>query len=129
MPPSVVLEVLRIIKAETNLRDETRVAEQKKPSLSAPEFEAAASELDQTQTALHDRTQAVIDQLEDLQETKNKNYGQAIQRLEVAKSAMTDASDLLAAAESGPPTIAAETEAIEALLITKRGGGGGGGGG
>jgi hypothetical protein len=35
----------------------------------------------------------------------------------------------LGAGQTGSPAIAAETEAIEALLITKRGGNGGGGGG
>lgn len=112
-----------------NLRDETRVAEQKKSTLTPPEFELVASGLEEVQTGLRDRTQAVIDQLQDLEVAKNKNYGKALKRLDVAKSAMRDASELFATAETGPPTIAAETEAIEALLITKRGGGGGGGGG
>lgn len=86
-------------------------------------------ELSKTQEGLRQRTQTVSDKLVELETAQNKNYGKALKKLAVAESAMRDAVDLLAASESGPPTIAAETEAIEALLVTKRGGGGGGGGG
>lgn len=112
-----------------NLRDETRVVEQTRGTIEPHVFEKSASSLGDTQMSLHDRTQAVVDRLEELQETQNKNFGKALKRLGVAKNAMRDATELLASAETGAPTIAAETEAIEALLITKRGGGGGGGGG
>ena len=120
---------MRILKAEVDLRHVTRVAEQTRPTVLPHEHEQSAFELSKTQTGLRKRTQIVIDKLEALQETQQKNYGKPLGKLAKAESAMRDAADLLAAAESGPPTIAAETEAIEALLVTKRGGGGGGGGG
>ena len=112
-----------------NLRDQTRVVEQTRGTIEPHEFEQAATGLGETQGSLRDRVQAVVDRLEELQETDDKNFGKALQRLGVAKNAMGDATELLTAAETGGPAMAAETEAIEALLITKRGGGGGAGGG
>jgi hypothetical protein len=129
LPPSIVLEVLRILKAEMNLRDQTRVAEQTRPSLLPHDVEAAADELKESQEGLLTRTEDVIDRIEELERTQGKSFPKALQRLGAASSAMSDATDLLAATETGPPTIAAETEAIEALLVTTRSGGGGGGGG
>jgi hypothetical protein len=131
LPPSIVLEVLRILKGEVDLRDTTRVAEQTR-WLDEPDVHRQAAEgLQGTQDDLHQRTHLVIEQLERLQVDEGKNYSQSLRQLTAAAHAMHDASDLLSAAETGPPTIAAETEAIEALLIAKRaskGGGGGGGG-
>lgn len=129
IPPHLVLEVLRILQAEIELRELTRVAEQKKPALLADEFRHEADQLAQTQTDLEGRTRAVIDELEEFQRTENRNFQKAIAQLGKARQAMQDATHLLQVPDTGPPTIAAETEAIEWLLVTKRSGGGGGGGG
>lgn len=129
LPPSIVLEVLRILKSEVELRDSTRVVEQQRPASEESVHLEATDTLKSQQLQLTQRTERVIDQLQELQTKESKNYGEALKRLAVARKAMQDATDLLAATESGPPTIAAETEAIEALLITKRGKPGGGGGG
>ncbi len=130
LPPAIVLEVLRILKAEVDLRDSTRVAEQTR-ALEEPATHTEASEqLRESQDGLVQRTQLVMEQLLRLQVDEGKNYGQPLKQLSTARAAMQDASQLLATAETGSMTIAAETEAIEALLITKRakqGGGGGGG--
>ena len=120
---------MRILKGEVDLRDITRVTEQTRATVLPHEHEQSAMKLNKTQSGLRERTQIVIDKLEELQATQNKNYDKPLGKLAKAESAMRDAADLLAAAESGPPTIAAETEAIDALMVTKRGGGGGGGGG
>jgi hypothetical protein len=129
LPPSIVLEVLRILKGEVDLRDSTRVAEQTRTVRQPWEHTQASGELHDTQDALQQRTQRVIDQLERLQLDEGKDYSRPLQQLAVAHYAMGDAANLLATDETGPPTIAAETEAIEALLISKRAGNGGGGGG
>ena len=128
LPPSIVLEVLRILKGEVDLREETRVAEQTRSLREASEYQRAADPLKETQDGLRQRTRLVIDQLERLQQDEGKNYDRPLRQLTVADTAMTDASLLLGQPETGAPTIAAETEAIEALLITKRAGQGGGGG-
>lgn len=130
LPPSIVLEVLRILKGEVDLRESTRVAEQIRSIQTNNEYADAAMSLKQSQDDLGNRTRLVIEQLERLQLDEDKNYNKALERLDVARIAMRDVSKLLSEQITGPPTIAAETEAIEALLITKRarqGGGGGGG--
>ncbi len=129
LPPSIVLEVLRILKSEVELRDSTRVVEQQRPAVDESQHLEATGTLKGQQQQLTQRTDRVIELLQELQSKEKKNYGEALKRLGVARKAMQDATDLLAATESGAPTIAAETEAIEALLITKRGKPGGGGGG
>ncbi|MCA9150085.1 MAG: hypothetical protein KDA92_12320, partial [Planctomycetales bacterium] len=131
LPPAIVLEVLRILKAEVDLREQTRVAEQSRPVVEADMYARAASELHGTQGGLHQRVQLVMDQLERLQVDEGKDYGKTLKQLRIARGAMSDAVALLQEPQTGPPTIAAETEAIEALLVTKRmkpGSGSGGGG-
>jgi hypothetical protein len=131
LPPAIVLEVLRILKGEIELRDATRVAEQTRTLDTRDVYQEATGGLRQMQEGLHQRTELVMQQLERLQVDEGKNYGQPLRQLATAADAMEDASGLLAVPQTGAPTIAAETEAIEALLIAKRakqGGGGGGGG-
>ncbi len=112
-----------------NLREETRVAEQTRTAKSVDEIESTSDALNGTQDDLLTRTNTVIRNIKELEHTKDKRFPKALRRLNAASVAMSDAVDLLAAMETGGPTIAAETEAIEALLVTTRGGGGGGGGG
>ena len=45
LPPSIVLEVLQILEGEMNLREETRVGEQAKPTLSADDYKHEAMKL------------------------------------------------------------------------------------
>lgn len=120
--------MFRILKAEVGLRDATRVVQQSRDGILPHQHEESSAFLEKTQHDLHQRTKTLIGSLEEMQESKKKNYGKAIGRLVVAADAMGDAEDLLVSAETGSPTIAAETEAIEALLITKRAGNGGDGG-
>ena len=131
MPPSIVLEVLRILKAEVDLRDLTRATEQARLAFAEHEYKREADSLEQTQKSLAERTLQVILDLEDLQEAQQKNFGREIKQLEIAEMAMRDAKDLMDIPDTGSPTVAAETEAIEALLQTKKinpkGSGGGGG--
>ena len=115
MPPSIVLEVLRIIKAEVDLRELTRVGEQARSALAAHVYEAEAEALEQAQRGLVERTQQLIRSLEDLQELSDKNYGREIEQLTIAEAAMRDAEELLAIPDTGPPAVAAETEAIEVM--------------
>ena len=44
LPPSIVLEVLQILEAEVNLREETRVAEQARPAVKAEEHKKQAAQ-------------------------------------------------------------------------------------
>ena len=119
---------MKILNAETNLREETRTAEQAKPQTESERYSQQAKAFAGTQLELLQRTDAVIDKIVALPEGKSK-FAKEINQLTGASNAMGDAESILRRPETGSPAIAAETEAIEWLLQTKRSGGGGGGGG
>ncbi len=128
MPPSVILEVLKITEAEMELRDATREAEQAREARAAEQITAAAGPLAEEQEDLVLRTENVIQDIRELPEGEFEFEGE-IQMLRGARAAMDEAFVLLDDELTGPTTIAAETEAIELLLRTRRSGGAGGGGG
>jgi len=129
LPPSVVLEVLQILEGEVNLREETRVAEQARPALAAPDFAKQAGALAKTQGNLQERVVKVIDRIKDLPDSESE-FPKEIALLEQVAVVMAEATEILASPDTGSPAIAAETDAIELLLQSKRinpkGGGGGG---
>jgi hypothetical protein len=129
LPPSVVLEVLQILEAEVNLREETRVTQQARPALASDEFTRQAGKLSATQKTLEVRVEKVTKRIVDLPDGE-KEFAYEIALLGQVATVMDEAVDILATPETGGPAIAAETEAIELLLRSKRinprGGGGGG---
>lgn len=128
MPPSIVLEVLRITEAEMDLRTTTRATEQSRTSLRREEFDEAAKPLHTKQTELDKRTDVVVERIIELPDGA-ANFGREIAALRSAAKAMVDAMGRLVKPDTGPVAIAAESEAIEFLLQARRmvpGGGGGG---
>lgn len=129
MPPSIVLEVLKVLEAEVTLREETRVAEQARPALEAREFGRQAGKLSGSQEELRGRVETVIGRIKELPEAE-ANFGAEIALLGQVVGVMDEAAGILARPETGGPAVAAETEAIELLLksrkINPKGGGGGG---
>jgi len=136
LPPSIVLEVLQVLEAEINLREETRVAEQARPALPADEHKQQATKLSVTQSELKVRIDKVVERIRELPDGES-DFAKEIKLLGLVSDVMNEATEILARPETGRPAIAAETEAIELLLQSKRinpkaGGGGGsspGGGG
>ncbi len=136
LPPSLILEVLKILESEVNLREETRVAEQARPGLEKVLHAQEAQRLSETQTGLRTRTDEVVTAIELLPDG-GARFGKEISLLSAVSTVMADATRILASTDTGAAAIAAETEAIELLLQCKRinpkaGGGGGsspGGGG
>lgn len=131
LPPEVVLEVMKIARAEMDLREETRELQAVRPSLAPNEFEGQTRPLELTQTVLRQRTDDVVLDILDLEEGE-KNFQNELKLLNFVSDVMRQARGILARPETGPEAIAAETEAIELLLQAKRqnpnsGGGGGGG--
>lgn len=124
-----MLEVLQILEAEVNLREETRVAEQAKPAVEKEEHQQQATKLSGSQHELQDRVDKVTQRIRDLPDGELE-FGKEIGLLQSVSRVMGDATDLLARHETGSPAIAAETDAIELLLQSRRinpkGGGGGG---
>jgi hypothetical protein len=129
LPPSIVLEVLQVLEAEVNLREDTRVAEQAKPAVTKEKHTEQANGLSTTQRQLQERIEQVTQRIRELPDGENQ-FGKEIQLLSTVAGVMAEATGILARPETGSPAIAAETEAIELLLQSRRfnpkGGGGGG---
>jgi len=129
LPPSIVLEVLQVLEAEVNLREETRVAEQAKKALSTPEFAEQAQKLSDSQLTLQTRIEKVNELIRAIPDGE-VDFAKEIALLTKVIEVMEETVGILAKPETGAPAIAAETEIIELLLATKRikpGSGGGGG--
>ncbi len=123
-----MLEVLQILEAEVNLREDTRVIQQAKPAIPKSRFGDQAKTLSKTQHEIQDRVDKVTERIQDLPDGEVQ-FAREIALLQAVSHVMGEASDILARPETGSPAIAAETEAIELLLQSKRFGRGGGGGG
>jgi hypothetical protein len=128
LPPSIVLEVLQILEAEVNLREDTRVTQQAKASTSREDYVEQAKALSATQHRLQDRIDKVTNRIRDLPDGETE-FAPEIRLLGAVSQVMEEATAILARPDTGPPAIAAETEAIELLLQSKRFNPGGGGGG
>ena len=129
LPPSVVLEAMKILEAEVNLREETRVAQQARPASAQDAHETRAFSLKRTQSELKERVGKLAERISELPDGEME-FAKELKLLAAVENVMTDAVDILGSFETGAPAIAAETEAIELLLQSKkinpRGGGGGG---
>ncbi len=136
LPPSIVLEVLQLLEGEVKLREQTRVAEQARPAVTATEYMVNANQLSQTQHGFHERIDDVVRRILELPEAE-ADFANELGMLVQVSGVMAETVEILAKPDTGPPAIAAETEIIELLLKSKRfnpnaGGGGGskpGGGG
>lgn len=119
LPPKLILEMLKILEGEVNLREATRVVQQARPANDQDTHTQECYQLQETQDLLRERTNAVINSLVALPNGRSKYEADLLLFSEVS-SVMTEVSQLLAGNESGSPTIAAETEVIELLLQCKR---------
>jgi hypothetical protein len=130
LPPALILEVLQILEGEMNLREETRVGEQAKPTLSADDYKHEAMKLAKTQDGLRERVVKVVARIRQLPDAES-DFAKELHLLETVEGVMAEARDILAQPNTGKPAIGAETDVIELLLQSKRfnpkGGGGGGG--
>ncbi len=111
-----------------DLREVTRETQQARKAIDAEEFADRADDLAAEQEDLAWRIEEVREQIKELPNGSSE-FGKELKMLADAGAAMVDAQDWLEEPQTGPVTIAAETEAIEHLLAAKRSKGGGGGGG
>lgn len=129
LPPSIVLEVLQVLEAEINLREQTRVTEQAKAAVSEEDHQKEAEKLSQTQDELRERIDNVVVRILELPDAE-ADFGKEIRLLKLVSTVMSEATQTLNRPETGAEAIAVETEVIELLLQSKRfnpnGGGGGG---
>ena len=132
VPPEVVLEVMKILEEEVTLREETRVAEQRKDAVPGQEHLTAAEGLADRQEDLADRIVDLVDRLLD-EPDGEREFAQEIELFVKVEEVMVETADILGSPDTGPAAIGAESEVIELLLAAQaassNGGGGGGGGG
>jgi hypothetical protein len=128
LPPEIVLKVMKSLRDEMNLRDETRECENAKPAVAWEKFNADARVLSNTQTEIGTRTAGAISDILALPDGEAK-FPKELGLLKNVVTVMDDAHGILATPETGAPAVAAETEAIELLLQSKRSGNKSGGGG
>jgi hypothetical protein len=129
LPPEIVLKVMQALRDEMRLRDETRESENTKPAITPEKHLTDAKELGDKQASNASHTQSAMRDILALPEGARK-FGKELRLLQQVIAVMDEAEDLLTGGDTGPKSIAAETEAIELLLQAKRsspkGGGGGG---
>ena len=111
-----------------DLRTLTRDTEQARRGLRTNEYHAAVEPAAKKQVELVDRTEKVVEEIKKLPDAE-KEFGKELAQLGKAKDAMKEAQERLKKPATDAVAIAAESEAIEWLLLARRMGGGGGGGG
>lgn len=128
LPPEIVLKVMKSLRDEMKLRDETRELENAKPALGKGEHARKSAVLASKQFGIQAGTRGAFDDIQQLPQGSEK-FGRELKLLSAVMTVMDEAAGILDKQETGAPAIAAETEAIELLLQAKRQGKGGGGGG
>jgi hypothetical protein len=128
IPPKLILEMLKILEGEVNLREETRVAQQARIAVAEDIHQKESVRLSQIQAQLRERIEMLSGELANLPNAEEA-FAAELQLFGAVSLAMQEARFQLDFGETGPTTIAAETEAIELLLqsqrINPKGGGGG----
>ncbi|TWT82955.1 hypothetical protein CA13_44180 [Planctomycetes bacterium CA13] len=119
LPVAVILEVLRILEQEVNLREQTRAAEQYKVVAAESAYQDEATRLSQVQQTLRGRVESVIADLEAVPEG-NVAFEDEINLMLMVAQTMNEAASILASPDTAGEAIAAESEAIELLLRSKR---------
>ena len=119
LPPGVVLEVLQILDDEVQLREQTRVAEQKRAVVTDTQHMNDANRLGEMQEDYQNRVETLIDQILELPNAEG-DFANELNLLGQVAGVMQEATEILYKPQTGPTAIAAETEAIELLLKSKR---------
>lgn len=120
LPPEIVVEVMRIINREIQLREETRELEQSKEALTADEYTERSIELYDTQITLTEDTREVAAQISLLPDAHEPFIQQQLAKVMRGAEVMDEVEDILAEPDTGPRAIAAITEVIEILFETGR---------
>jgi hypothetical protein len=128
LPPEIVLQIMKALNDEMQLRDETREMEGTRPVFAPDVYASKVRPLENTQTDIRERIDEVLIDIEALP-SGAEEFGREMQLLTSVSDIMRQAHAVLARPDTGPEVIAAQTEAIELLLQSKRNPSGGGGGG
>ena len=120
LPPKIILQVLRIIDGQIQLRDETRELNQAKKVIKSNVYQQRVEGLHQTQQELGQQALEVIEQIEDLPNVGEELIQRQLNKVIDATDVMDEVKEILATPDTGPQAIAAESEVIEILLETGR---------
>jgi hypothetical protein len=118
LTPEIVLEVLRIIHREMELREEVRELEQASGGMELDGYVAAGNRLAGVQDELGGRARAVVGKIQVLPDADKLE--EEMRKVGSAAVVMDEVVFRLRAPETGAPTIAAISEVIEILLQTTR---------
>ena len=120
LPPEIVVEVMRIINREIQLREETRELEQAKEALTPDDYSERSIALYDTQITLTEDTREVAAQISLLPNAHEPFIQRQLAKVERAAEVMDEVEDIFAEPDTGPRAIAAITEVIEILFETGR---------
>ena len=120
LPPAIILEVLRIINGEIQLREETREVEQAKKALTAEKYSKRSKSLYETQKKLASDSREVAAKIRALPNAGAGLIQAQLQKVIKATVVMDEVQEILSQPDTGPKAIAAITEVIEILLETRR---------
>lgn len=120
LPPAIILEVLRIINREIQLREETREVEQAKKALTTEEYIEHSKSLYETQKKLASDSREVAAKIRALPNAGERFIQAQLRKVSNAAVVMDEVQEILAQPDTGPKAIAAITEVIEILLETVR---------
>ncbi len=120
LPPAIILEVLRIINREIQLREETREVEQAKKAFTTEEHIEHSKSLYETQKKLASDSREVAAKIRALPNAGERFIQAQLQKVTRAATTMEEVQEILAQPDTGPKAIAAITEVIEILLETDR---------
>ena len=111
---------MKILEKEIGLREETRAAEQAKKAIEESVYTQRAADLADTQHEILEMTDTTMQAILDLQKEKDASFPKELQLLTHVGQVMSEVEGLLREPETGPETIAAQTEIIEMLLQVQR---------
>jgi hypothetical protein len=118
LTPEIVLEVLRMIHREMELREEVRELDQASGGMELESYVAAGNRLAGVQDELSGRARAVVGMIQVLPDADKLE--EEMRKVGNAAVVMNEVEFRLRAPETGAPTIAAISEVIEILLQTTR---------
>ena len=120
LTPEMILAVLRVIRDEVDLREETRELDQARSLLELSAYRSKALDLSADQAGLVVETRSILDRINELPDANHEVITMQKEKLSHAAEVMGEAASLLAKPETGPVTIAAITDVIEILLESSR---------
>lgn len=120
LPPEIILEVVRLIHQEIQLREETRELDHARHALHKEEITQRSQALEQTQSEMAVQARSLREDIKVLPKSGHPMMQKHMQKLTEAAIVMDEVVTELSKEQTGPETLAAISEVIEILLETGR---------